>query len=47
MLRKLNTFRLCVQTSSGAHSASYPGGTRVSFLGNIPGGTRSWPPTCI
>jgi len=34
-----------VQTSSGTHSASYPGGTRCSFPGGKVAASWSWPLT--
>jgi hypothetical protein len=36
-----------VQTSSGAHPASYPMGTRGSFPGGEAAGAWSWPLTSI
>jgi len=35
------------QTGSGAHSASYPIGTRSSFPGDKAAGAWSWPLTSI
>jgi hypothetical protein len=36
-----------VQNGSGAHPASYPVGTRCSFLGGKTAGAWSWPLTSI
>jgi hypothetical protein len=36
-----------IQNGSGAHPASYPMGTRVSFPGDKAAGARSWPLTSI
>jgi hypothetical protein len=42
-----NFFHHRVQTGSGAHSASYPMGTRGSFPGGKAAGSWSWPLTSI
>jgi hypothetical protein len=39
------SLRHCIQTGSGAHSSSYPMGTRGSFPGGKAAGAWSWPLT--
>jgi len=41
------SFHHCVQNGSGAHTASYPMGTKSSFSGSKAGEAWSWPLTSI